>query len=243
MKFIDESISNLISVWHNLSVLKGEFVACDSFSYCHVSDAQFKNRIWINDFHVKVDVPLLETIKEKMLQMGSDMTLSVWSDAQNSGRFTIINQGFLPVYQQYGMYFQVHERVEGKHLIQLKKVDCVADAVTWSHLLRKNFNYNIAPEIVLKGSRTMNFYIVRAGDVNVGTVILHVTGDTLGIHSLGIIPEYRNRGYADELVQVIKNHAADRSIDLITLQATAMGSHLYEKAGFVENYLLSHYTL
>ena len=47
-------------------------------------------------------------------------------------------------------------------------------------------------------------------------------------------PEYRRRGIAYHMLDLLVRDAADRGIDAISLEATRMGRSLYEKYGFVK---------
>ena len=47
-------------------------------------------------------------------------------------------------------------------------------------------------------------------------------------------PEYRRRGIAYHMLDLLVRDAADRGIDAISLEATRMGRSLYEKYGFTQ---------
>ena len=47
-------------------------------------------------------------------------------------------------------------------------------------------------------------------------------------------PEYRRRGIAYHMLDLLVRDAADRGIDAISLEATRMGRPLYEKYGFTQ---------
>ena len=46
-------------------------------------------------------------------------------------------------------------------------------------------------------------------------------------------PDYRRKGIAMETLGLLVSEAKSRGVDFISLEATAMGRHLYEKFGFI----------
>lgn len=55
------------------------------------------------------------------------------------------------------------------------------------------------------------------------------TGYVLGVFTE---PEYRGRGIATRMMQMIQTVAKDRRLDQVTLSASDMGRRIYEKIGF-----------
>jgi ribosomal protein S18 acetylase RimI-like enzyme len=59
------------------------------------------------------------------------------------------------------------------------------------------------------------------------------SGNKAYIMNMYTRPEYRRRGIARQMLDILINDAKARGISFITLEATMMGRPLYESAGFV----------
>lgn len=60
------------------------------------------------------------------------------------------------------------------------------------------------------------------------------SGNKAYIMNMYTRPEYRRRGIAYHMLDLLVRDAADRGIDAISLEATRMGRPLYEKYGFTQ---------
>lgn len=85
------------------------------------------------------------------------------------------------------------------------------------------------------------FYACEAADniVSTGMYCIDDTGISIGIHSIGTLPEYRGRGYAASVVSHIIAEAEKKNISLLTLQASPLGEPVYVSLGF-KKYAMIH---
>lgn len=58
------------------------------------------------------------------------------------------------------------------------------------------------------------------------------TGKTGTVVNVYTLPEYRRRGLAEQLMQLLITEAKERQLDYLDLKATGTGKPLYEKLGF-----------
>ncbi len=65
----------------------------------------------------------------------------------------------------------------------------------------------------------------------------------IGIHSMGIIPEMRGKGFAEQMMRTILNQAVEQGFERATLQASSMGKGLYLKLDFEQQFAMSNYGL
>ncbi len=65
----------------------------------------------------------------------------------------------------------------------------------------------------------------------------------MGVHSVGIPPEMRRKGYAKQIMKLLINSAVDNACDYMTLQASDMGKNLYLNLGFKEQFTIKNYKL
>ena len=61
----------------------------------------------------------------------------------------------------------------------------------------------------------------------------NVTGKKAYIMNMYTHPEYRRKGIAYRVLQLLTEDAEERGVGYITLEATKAGRYLYEKFGFV----------
>ena len=67
-----------------------------------------------------------------------------------------------------------------------------------------------------------------------GTSMLITEGDLSGIHEVTVLPGFREKGAATEMVTAMINDLKKKKIRMVSLQASAMGKPVYEKLGFEE---------
>ena len=72
---------------------------------------------------------------------------------------------------------------------------------------------------------------------------MYFTGKIAGIHGVGVIPSYRRKGFAEEIMKVLLNDALEYGADYSTLQASNMGKGIYERLGYSEDFLISNYIM
>ena len=60
------------------------------------------------------------------------------------------------------------------------------------------------------------------------------TGKKAYIMNMYVKPDYRRKGIATKILDLLIKDAEARNIDTISLEATKMGRHLYEKYGFTK---------
>ena len=99
-----------------------------------------------------------------------------------------------------------------------------------SHLLEHHYLYSV-------------YYLIMNEETLVGTIVLLGTNATIGIHSLGIIPSQRKKGYGKEIMHTVLNRAIDETYDMATLQASEMARNMYANMGFSLDFIMENYTL
>lgn len=74
--------------------------------------------------------------------------------------------------------------------------------------------------------------IARCNDQPAGTYLLSLSGSEAGVYYFATLPEMRRNGVGAAMMHAILSFAAERSIDLVTLQATPAGIPFYASQGF-----------
>lgn len=94
-----------------------------------------------------------------------------------------------------------------------------------------------------KSKSEIQFYLLHYQENTIGTLLLHQTEKTMGVHSLGILPDFRKLGFAEEIMHQIINHSIENQYEIMTLQSSPMGRNIYLRLGFEEVFLMSNYQL
>lgn len=119
------------------------------------------------------------------------------------------------------------------NIVKLNKND---SAVEWTKACSSAFGYELDATVVqclLTNENASVLAYMVDGDI-AGTAISYQTKDTLGIHQLGTVPDYRKMGVAAALMDYIIDDASQKqTVKQVSLQASQAGLHLYEKMGFV----------
>ncbi|MDR7128957.1 ribosomal protein S18 acetylase RimI-like enzyme [Algoriphagus sp. 4150] len=236
----EKNISNLISLWETVGNSFQKQFSQNTINYCQVSGSEWPNRVW---FTAGVTEETLETAAEIIWSSSIPLTLSHWSDFENELHPIFEQFRFGKKSEQIGMSLKLHGKYTHSDRITLQRVTEESQATSWSALYPRSFGYQISPEILNKTNHLISYYLVRFNDQIIGTVIAHKTENVLGVHGLGIIPEFRKQGLAEEVMAHLINNAIDDHVEFVTLQSSAMGKGIYQKMGFSEDFLMTNYGL
>ncbi|OBY66055.1 hypothetical protein LPB301_07145 [Polaribacter reichenbachii] len=211
-----------------------------NFDYSLIKNSEWPNRLW---FHQEINKDIITLAKEKIITCSTNLTIPYWN-IYNSNSFEILEQyGFHLKFEQIGMSLKTPDLITELNTLNLKEVSNEKEAQQWSILFSKSFGYYINPILLKTPNRNTNFYIAYDKDEAVGTTILHTTNKVAGIHALGIIPQQRRKGYAEQIMKLLINQSIEANSDYITLQSSNMGKGLYLKLGFKEQFIIKNYAL
>ena len=165
-----------------------------------------------------------------------------WERNGNNADEVFGRNGFLSSVEMKGMSLELNNKFNSGGLINLQHVTHMDEAVLWSSLFQKAFHYSISPVLVLLSCNDIHYSIARYQNKPIGTCLLFRSdNDVIGIHALGIIPEMRRKGFAEEIFKKVLNQALIQGFKYAILQASKMGSGLYRKYGFAEDFNLKNY--
>ncbi len=243
MNLKEENIKNLTSMWELAGIKSEALVMRDSFNGVIIPGSQWPNRIWIKnqlnneEACIAADFMASETIPT---------TLSVFCNQQSQNLMQAT--GFEKTSEQVGMHLKLHNSFPENNL-RFERVNEKESAELWSLLFTESFGYQIPHELVLSLSEDVEFFLLFLGLHPIGTAMLYSTNSELvGIHSLGIIPEFRRQGFAEKAMHKLLNMALHRNYNYAVLQASQAAIGLYQSLDFradfiMENYHLSNYKI
>lgn len=241
MKTIQLNIQNLTSLWKSATQPFNTFNEDKNIGYCFIPNSQWPNKIWLKKAH---DPNILNDIKLLLKSKLNGLTFSYFDiDSNEQNKMIFENHGFEEASRQFGMSLRLKEKVETSKPLKLQLVTNVHDCKTWSQSFQKAFGYQISEETINKTYHKINYYLIYDQDQIVGTVISHKTNSTIGIHSLGILPNVRGKGYATQIMQHLLNKGLEQECKLATLQASKMAKSMYEKMGFTTEFIMRNYKL
>lgn len=220
---IERNINNLNQFWQALTASEKGGV------FTHTS---WPNKQWRSDFGLPERQSFEHSLFEALPTGKSYSTLAT-IEARDLVGLTIKNQLtpmnlILEDTKPNGELFE--ESVE--KIIKLRPTD---SAKHWTLACGKAFRYSldeaVIQQLLQNPSASVIAYMVN-GNI-AGTAISYQTGDTLGVHQLGTVPDYRKMGVAAGLMHYILHEAQQKeAVEHVSLQASKAGLHLYEKMGF-----------
>ena len=240
INIIQANIHNLISLWQRAAApLKGCFET-NEFSFCYIEHSDWPNRLW---FEQEIAENSVEAAKNHICSTSQNLLIPYW-DIYNSTSHEILEAaGFNAKSVQIGMSLKLNKQYKKDFVLSFERVFNVNEANRWTEVYPTAFGYRISQEILLKSFDEIEFYLASHRGQPVGTAIIYQTGDVVGVHGVGIIPEMRRQGFAEEMMEFILDRSVSLKASYVTLQASIMGKGLYDKLGFREDFTIKNYVL
>ena len=236
MDLVAANIQNLIRLWSLGGKRAGQLQEFKNYSVSRVANSDWPNKLW---FKRMPDMELFQ--KVMALHILDGITIPVWPETPGLEDM-LINADFQLKNELTGMSVPLERFSPARGNLQVIEVTDRKSAEKWSQLFYEAFGYLLDPRTVELTMDTMDYYLAVNGEAMVGTVVLY--RDSLhvaGIHSMGIIPEHRRKGYAAELLLQVLSLARQKGAMYGVLQASEMGKDLYEKIGFKDEFILRNY--
>lgn len=240
MTNLKSNILNLTSLWKSATVPFNTYNEDEHIGYCLVPNSQWPNKIWLKK---EPDLSILNEVQQLLKSELEGVTFSYFDTNPDAKNLIYNSLGFIEVSIQYGMSLKLTQKVNTSKALQFHLVTNASQSKDWSQAFQKAFGYQVSAQTVKKTYHHINYYLIYDLDELVGTVIAHQTQKTLGIHSLGIIPNMRGKGYATQIMHHLINKGIDQDCDLATLQASQMAKSMYEKLGFTTEFIMRNYKL
>ncbi|MEP2771913.1 MAG: GNAT family N-acetyltransferase [Fulvivirga sp.] len=237
MNLIEENIQNLVNLWRLAGQIAGDHIVTAHYEMSAVTLSDWPNRIW---FEGDVSVAVLEELACRFRL--PNFTLPVWGPTLESNELVLQLQGYELKFEQYAMSIPLNNiEIPHKRLKLIKVID-QSMAYLWSTLFTKAFGYLIHPETVVKTMEVVDYYVAMYGAQPVGTgVIFFSQKHIAGIHSMGIVPEMRRKGFARNVLLQLLAISKQKGAHYAFLQASDSGKPLYQQVGFKEDFIIKNY--
>ncbi len=234
MDLIKANINNLTSLWLTGGQLAGQYIEECGYQVSISEVGEWPNKLWFNK---AIDRQTLHDIQLKWNLDG--VSLPIWGKDLAKQERLLKASGFEEKLTQVAMSMDLTHAPEHVDRVVIQKVTSEQIAETWSRLFQESFGYEISAETVIKTIGSIEYFIGKHDGVPVGTAVLFIDQHGIaGIHSMGVIPTQRRKGYAEELLIHMLNIARMKGANYATLQASEMGKGLYLKTGFKEDFTI-----
>lgn len=240
MKNIKPNINNLTSLWQQVSEPLNSYFKGNNFYYSYLEISEWPNRLWLNK---DIDQKVIDLVKNKLATISDNLIIPYWNIYNNKSYQLLEKNGFELKFDQIGMSLKIKQSYKGNNHFKILKVTNEKEAIVWSELFEKSFGYFINPILLKNTLNSIDYYIAYHKKELVGTGILYRTDNISGIHSVGIIPNQRRKGYAELIMKLLINQSIKHKSEYIMLQASDMGLGLYLKLGFKEDFRIKNYAL
>lgn len=236
------NINNLTSLWQQMGAVPCDYSGMQTFKM----SLSWPARCWYQQTPALEELPV---ITQGIMQSVAAHIIPVWhSSADFAEQFTSLLSisGFTLLFQQTAMYLDLNNPPPDNDNIEqlaLKPVISAQDIQTWTSIAMRAFAYPIDESVIqrINTDPDVQLFMACVNRRPVATVMLYVTDDIIGIHQMGVLPEYRRRGIARQVMQHVIRYCARMPVRFMTLQASASGKPLYQSLNFQEQFRIDNY--
>lgn len=240
MDLIKENLENLTSLWEVAGQKAGRYFHHGQFDMSLECNSDWPNRLWFNK---AADTGTIAKAIDLIGSHHAKITIPVWGENLSYAARPLEVIGFKHKFSQVGMSVRLGQKIDVSGQITLERVTNGLSAKLWSLLFEKSFGYLISEEVILRTKDAFTYLIGFHGNEPVGTTLLYFHHPSIaGIHSMGIIPEQRRKGFAEQILKHQLHMAMLSGAQYAVLQASDMGKGLYLKLGFKEEFTIKNFT-
>lgn len=225
------NIDNLTHLWRAMG--SNDTPALDGFQ----ASTRWPHRHW---FEFQQPLPAQPVLTDLLATLPDRAIVPVWQAADQPNdeakrlTTTLATQGFALALAQTAMILPA-SAVSGDEAasadLQITDSD---DPIAWARTGSQAFGYEIDPAVIRQLAARADIRLMEARwqDRPAATALLHKTGDIIGIHQVGVTPDFQRRGIARVLMHQAMRAACRWQGRYLTLQASAAGLPLYQQLGF-----------
>lgn len=239
INLIKDNIDNLTGLWKTVGTPFLSYHTTDTFEYCKIENSDWPNKLWLREDITKNH--LLNVVRT--MQTNPDLVLPYFDIFESKAYEILDAYGFALKTEQVAMVLKLDQKFALQNNLIFKRVLNHEDATIWANLYPNAFGYVISKEILIHNHNNVHFYLVSLDEKPIGTFMLFQTGKTIGIHGVGVIPEMRRKGLAEEIMKFTLNLSIDLNAEYAQLQASAMGKDIYTRLGFQDLFVIKNYVL
>ena len=236
---IKDNIDNLTTLWKTVATPLLSYHKNDPFQFSQIKNSGWPNRLWFREDITEESSTQIMEIMEK----NPGLIIPYWDIFGSNSKSFFEKNGFNIRIQLVAMALKLGEKFPLQSNLAFKRVLNEEDSKTWSDIYPLSFSYVISKETLVHNYENVKFYLVHFEGKAIGTLTLFQTGETMGIHGVGVIPEMRKRGFAEEIMKFAINEAIDANCEYAQLQASSLGKGIYTRLGFDDLFTITNYQL
>lgn len=219
----------------------------------------YKNISWPNRVWADITRPLSARCLEQTVKNAPDAKLfPLWPAMTEDGTAaeqvtvdTVVRQNpdWQPAFQHMAMALQL-DKLEpvitppiDRYPVHIKSLKDDTDIAVWIATGSKAFGYSIDENVIvpLLGCEDIELLLAYNADSQpVATGLLFKTDGIVGIHQIGVPADHQGKGYATQMIRFLIQLAEKWQADYVVLQASEAGRAVYQKLGFVDQFLISY---
>ncbi|KAF2511455.1 GNAT family N-acetyltransferase [Flavobacterium zhairuonense] len=239
INLIKDNIDNLTTLWKTVATPLLSYHKNDPFQFSQIKNSGWPNRLWFREDITEENLPQIFEIIDK----NPGLIIPYWDIFGSNSNEILEKNRFQKRIQLVAMALKLGEKFQLENTLTFKRVLNEEDAKTWSDIYPLSFSYVVSKETLVHNYENSKFYLVYFDDKPIGTLNLFQTGNTMGIHGVGVIPEMRKRGFAEEIMKFTINEAIEADCEYAQLQASALGKGIYTRLGFEDLFTITNYQL
>lgn len=213
-EMLQKNLANLHAFWRAMTVISSE-----NEIFSHPS---WPNKIWHTDF----------------IKINSNQ----WRDHIHVTLAEPLPLDKVTIKAQLTAMYLALENAKGVTHQQIVLVQSLKELQLWSSACGQAFGYEINTHSLVPLLNDENATIVafQVNGIMAGTAILYQSNNNMGIHQVGVLPNFQGRGIGKALMLHLVALAKQKACKSITLQASQDGIAMYLNMGFTPLSSLYH---
>ena len=209
------------------------------------------NRCW---FDYELNMNSLSSLMQGLEHSQKDVIIPIYAQADNdTDKFSdlIIRNGFSVISLQTAMYLDLNAYARAntapnmtvREEVELQQITSLEDILVWTDIASRAFAYVIDESVIIRAASNadVRLYLLSVDQQAVATAMIFLSHDVIGLHQMGVLPEYRGRGLASHLMGKVIAGCDGLRGRYITLQASAAAESLYRRLGFKKQFMITNY--
>lgn len=239
MNLIDANLENLTRLWKRYGAMQ---ITGDAQAQAY-HNTRWPHRCWWEGgaFADSDLASFIDGIPESA-------TVSIWptqGDRSDIER-QLERRDWICAFQQTAMSLTLNHVSNGSSSeasFRVQPVKTPAGVKEWIAVGSDAFGYTIDVPVIEQfiDDRDVRLVLGTLDGQAVASALLYKTGDVVGVHQLGVCRAFQGRGLARQLMQSLLVAVAKWQGKTVVLQASEAGLPLYQRLGFVSQFVIKNY--
>lgn len=158
----------------------------------------------------------------------------------------LLNKDWHLEFDQTAMYLELDKfksPTQQQNEVDIRKVEDFESLAQWVQISSEAFGYEVDEEVFrpLLSDHDIEIYIGFINQQPAVSALLYKTGKVTGLHQMGVKQKFQGLGAAKKVMYQLLVRAQLLGTDYMVLQASRLGSPLYLKLGFQEQFRLLYF--